>query len=620
MIDRNVIAGFLSGLRPLPRLEVSEWSDQHRYLSPQGAAEPGRYKTDRAPYLREIMNNLSALNPIQRTIVMKGAQLGFTEAGNNWVGYIIDIAPAPTMMVQPTEDTVKRNSKVRINPMIEATPRLREKMGIQKSKDAGQTNYYKEFPGGVLVMTWSTSATGLRSIPIKNMFFDEVDGYPLDIDGEGSPIELGRARSRTFPNKKEFMISTPTVEGVSVIESEFLQTDQRYYYVPCPHCDHMQVLKFENLKWEKGKPETALYFCEECGSGIEERHKPYMLAIGEWRATCAENSHPLIAGYHISSLYAPFGWYHWHEIARDWEKAQNDTPKLKAFTNTVLGETWKESGDAPPWEALFNRRSSYQFNRPHKDVAFLTAGVDIQRDRIEVEIVGWCAGKSSYSIDYRVLEGDTSNIDSKVWKDLAEVVGEQWEREDGGIMPLAIMAIDTGYNTSTVYTFCEKFDVTRVIPIKGSDSLKTYVAAPRQVHSTKDGKATGKVRMWPVGVSMLKSELYTWLKLTGNDDGTYPPGFCHFPQYDQHHFKSLTAEKLEYKILRGFRKYQWVKKYDRNERLDCRVYARAAASVFGLDRRKADWFEGLISSYEKKPEGVVQTPKKQVRRQSFWDR
>jgi phage terminase large subunit GpA-like protein len=618
VIDKEVIKGFLDGLRPLPRLTVSQWSDEHRYLSPQGAAEPGRYRTDRAPYLREIMDNLSALSPVQKTIVMKGAQLGFTEAGNNWVGYVIDIAPAATMMVQPTEDTVKRNSKVRINPMIEATPRLREKMGAQKSKDASQTNYYKEFPGGVLVMTWATSATGLRSIPIKNLFLDEVDGYPLDIEGEGSPIELARARSRTFPTKKEFMISTPTVEGQSVIESEFLQTDQRYYFVPCPHCGEHQTLKFENLKWEKGKPETVLYFCEHCGTGIEEHHKVFMLENGEWRATQPDNSAPHIAGYHINSLYAPYGWYRWHEIARDWEKAQGDTPKLKAFTNTVLGETWKQTGEAPPWENLYNRREAYPINRPQRDVAFLTAGVDIQRDRIEIEIVGWCKGKKSYSVDYRVLVGDTSK--TEVWDALAEIVDEQWEREDGGIMPLAMMAVDTGYNTSEVYAFCRRFDTTKVIPVKGVDKNRLIIAAPRAVDTTKDGKATGKVKVWPVGVSVVKEELYGWLRLNQNEDGTFPNGFCHFPQYDQHHFKSLTAEKLEFKTSRGFRVYQWVKKYERNERLDCRVYARAAAAVMGLDRRPPEWFDELIAQYEPKPEGVPKTPEKQVRRSSYWDR
>jgi phage terminase large subunit GpA-like protein len=619
--------GFFDGLKPEPRLTVSQWADKYRYLAPTSSAEPGQYRTERAPYLKEIMDKLSASDPCQEVVFIKGAQVGATESGFNWLGYIIDVAPAPTLMVQPTDSMSKRNSKMRLDPMIEATPRLREKIKPSRSRDSGNTTLQKDFPGGTVVMTGANSAVGLRSMPVRFLMLDEVDGYPMDLDGEGSPIDLARARTRTFARRKIFIVSTPTTKGQSVVEAEFEETDQRRYHVPCPHCKHMQHLKWENLKWERGEPETAMYFCEECGSGIEERWKPWMLkekafgGLAEWIPTNDKHANPLKVGFHINSLYSPLGWYSWAEAARDWEKAEGDVNKQKAFVNTVLGETWAEKGDAPPWENLYNRREQYKINVPPADVVFLTAGVDVQKDRLELEIVGWCRNKRSYSVDFRVLLGDTSA--SGVWDELAKVVSESWTREDGTILPLRLMAVDTGYNTTHVYNFCRRFDVTRVIPVKGSESQQMLIAPPRQVDVTQSGKKIGRVKVWHVGVGMAKSELYGFLRQEKNEEGAAPFGYCHFPQYDTHYFKGLTAEQLEMKVNnRGYRVYQWVKKYDRNEPLDCRVYARAAASVVGIDRHEGNEAFWQTFQYQKVVDRDIaaQSSKKPVRRNrgDFW--
>jgi phage terminase large subunit GpA-like protein len=561
------------------------------------------------------MDKLSVNDPVQEVVVIKGAQLGFTEAGNNWVGYIIDIAPGPTMMVQPTDETVKRNSKIRITPMIEATPRLREKIMPARSRDSSNTTYSKDFPGGVLVMTGANSAVGLRSMPVRYLFLDEIDGYPPDLDGEGSPLDLAKARTRTFAKKKIYMVSTPTVEGVSVIEKEFKSTDQRYFHVPCPHCGTYQHLKWSQLRWEEKKPETARYYCEHCNEAIEERFKPSIFADGYWKSTCEENASPHKVGYHINSLYSPFGWYSWTDAAREWEEAQGDNPKLKTFINTVLGETWKEKGEAPPWENLYNRRETYRLNEPSNEVVFITVGVDVQKDRLELEVVGWCRGKRSYSLDYRAITGDTSN--PEVWNELAKVVGETWKRPDGITLPMRLMAVDTGYNTQHVYDFCKRFDVTRVIPIKGQDRQQIMFAPPKAVEYSSAGKKVGKVKVWNVGVSLIKSEVYGFLKLEKAEDGSAPNGYCHFPQYNHEYFRGLTAEQLQYKTNnRGFKTYEWVKKYDRNEPLDTRVYARAAAAVLGVDRFKDEHWAAM------ERENMPQTNQKQPakKRSSFWDR
>lgn len=606
--------GFFDGLRPIARLTVSDWSDQYRYLSPNASAEPGLFRTSRTPYLKEIMDRLSSNDITQEVVVMKGAQLGFTEAGNNWVGYIIDISPAPTLMVMPTDDTVKRNSKIRIDPMIEATPRLREKISPSRSRDSGNTTKQKDFPGGVLVLTGANSAVGLRSMPVKYLFLDEVDGYPLDLEGEGSPIDLARARTRTFARKKIFIVSTPTIEGQSVVEKEFSLTDQRKFHVPCPHCGGMQELLWENIQWEKGKPDTARYYCAHCSEAIEERHKTVMLAEGKWVAQVPENSSSSKVGYHINSLYSPFGWYSWAQAASDYEDAESDENKLRTFTNTVLGETWKEKGDAPDWENVFNRRETYGMNTVTADVGFITAGVDVQKDRIELEIVGWCRGKRTYSIDYRVILGDTEK--PEVWQQLANVVGETWEREDKCVLPLRLMAIDTGYNTQFVYEFCRRFDPTRVMPVKGQDTQAVMISTPRTVDVNWQGKKSGTIQLWNIGVSLIKSETYGYLRLNKGEDGVPPNGYCHFPQYNPEYFKGITAEHLTYKLVRGFKKYQWEKKYERNEPLDCRVYARAAAAVVGVDRFEEKHWKLMEASYGKAEKKEV--PKK--RRSDFWNR
>lgn len=584
MQKTGLIDGFLAGLRPTLPIKVSAWADSYRYLSSQAAAEPGQWRTERTPYLREIMDRLSVNDVTEEIVFMKGAQIGATEAGNNWLGYIIDIAPGPSMMVMPTDTTVKRNSKGRIDPMIEATPTLRTKVKPARARDSGNTTFSKAFPGGVLVMAGANSAVGLRSMPVKNLMLDEIDGYPVDLDGEGSPIALATARTRTFPKRKIFKISTPTVEGASAIQAEFADTDQRKYFVPCPDCGGMQTLEFDNLVYEKGKAlETgAKYQCMHCGYLIEERFKTVMLAGGQWQVTNPEKASFKKGGYHLNSLYSPFGWYSWAEAADDYDKAENDSNKLKTFTNTVLGLPYAEKGEVPQWELLYGRREHYVRNKPCKDVFMITAGVDVQRDRLEVEIVAWGKGKRSWSLDYRVLQGETHK--PGVWAQLSLIVNETWEREDGLLLPMKLMAVDTGFNTSHVYTFCRKHDPARVIPIKGQAEQITMVAAPRIVDKTSKGKAVGKLMLWNIGVSMIKSELYGWLRLHEAEGGEYPVGYCHFPEYDIPYFRGLTAEQQEFKIEKGFRKYFWVKKYDRNEPLDCRVYARAAAAVAGLDR------------------------------------
>jgi phage terminase large subunit GpA-like protein len=615
MEDLALIKGFRDGLKPDPLLTVTEWAEAHRILSSVASAEPGPYRVARTPYAREIQDNLSAHISIEEIIWMKSGQVGATETGNNWIGYIISMVPSPVLMVMPTGDTMKRNSKIRIDPMIEATPILREKVKSRRKRDSDNTTMQKSFPGGVLVMAGANSASALASMPVRNLFLDEVDKYPDDVDGEGSAVDLAMVRTNTFSRRKIFKTSTPTIDGSSVIQREFLATDQRYFHIPCIHCGGFQKLVFEQMRWKKKEYNEAKYECIHCGELIEERFKPVMLAEGKWIADKPENFDGKRVGYHISALYSPLGWLSWGAICKQSDDAEGDTNKTKTFMNGTLGLCYVEKGDAPEWQRLFDKRENYPTNKPCNEVCFITIGVDVQGDRIELEIVGWAKGKKSYSIDYRVIVGDPSNTET--WDKLATVVDEIWIRDDGVQMKMSKMCIDTGYGSSYVYDFCRRFDQNRVIPIKGYDKQQLIISSPKAIDTSKAGKKTGKTKIWPVGVSVIKSELYGWLKLDKKEDGSKPNGYCSFPQYGEQYFRGLTGETLEYRMVKGFRKYEWIKKYKFNEPLDTRVYARAAAAVVGIDRFQPEHYDMMVETFVPKNSSEQRQNRN---RSSFWDK
>lgn len=472
-------------------------------------------------------------------------------------------------------------------------------------------------------MTGANSAVGLRSMPVRYMFLDEVDGYPGDVDGEGDPVQLARARTRTFSKKKIFECSTPTIAGRSRIEFAFDNSDRRRYNVPCPECGEFQVLKWTQVKWPKGEPQKAYYQCEHCDFKIYEHMKTKMFSKGKWVAEKPGVKQGKVAGFHLSSLYSPVGWFSWADAAELWEKSKDSPERLRGFVNTVLGETWQDKGEAPEWLRLYERRDKYEFNVVPSGAAFLTCGVDVQKDRLELEIVAWGRGKRSWSVDYRVIRGDTSRMEP--WSELDEVLSETWpvEGRDGIEMPLKLMAVDSGYNTQQVYSWCRKYPLTRVVAIKGSEKQTLPVGQPNAVDVKKHGgKFRNALKIFPIGVSLLKSELYGWLRQPSAVDGEPDPiGFCRFPQYAEEYFKQLCAEELVIKLVKGYRKYEWQKVRDRNEALDCRVYARAAASICGLDRFKDENWEKLereIGVSVQKTVKKVETIKRTRRESSFW--
>jgi len=526
---------------------------------------------------------------------MKAAQLGATEMGSNWIGYVIHHAPGPMMAVWPTVEMAKRNSKQRIDPLIDESSILRELIAPARSRDSGNTILAKEFRGGVLVMAGANSAVGLRSMPVRYLFLDEVDGYPIDVDGEGNAVALAEARTRTFSRRKIFIVSTPTIAGVSTIEREYEASDQRRYFVPCPHCAHRQWLRFEQLRWARGEdgnfPDTAAYVCESCEVPIPEHHKTWMLEHGEWRAMAEGASRT--AGFHLSSLYSPIGWRSWKDVAAAWESAiskeAGSAAAIKTFKNTELGETWVEEGEAPDWQRLLERREDYRIGTIPVGGLLLTAGADVQKDRIEVSVWAFGRGKESWLVEHRVLMGDTAR--DEVWKSLASVLRETWTHDSGCQLGLGRLALDTGFATQEAYAFVRGVRDPRLMAVKGVARGAALVGTPTAVDATSGGKKLRRgIKVFSVAGGIAKLEFYNNIRKSAEvaEDGVtirYPAGFVHLPKVDAEFLQQLCAEQLITRRDRnGFAIREWQKMRERNEALDCYVYARAAAAASGLDR------------------------------------
>jgi phage terminase large subunit GpA-like protein len=558
---------------PPPLLTVSEWADDHRVLSSEASAEPGQWRTSRVPYMRAIMDALSPSDPTERIVVMKGAQLGGTEAILNALGYLIHLAPGPALLVQPTVEVAQRFSKQRLTPMIEATPVLREQVREARSRDSGNTILVKQFPGGLVIITGANSAAGLRSMPIRYLECDEVDEYPGDVEGQGDPISLAEKRTSTFANRKVLLVSTPTVKGLSRIEAEFAGSDQRHFYVCCPFCGHWDWIRWPQIRWDEDRPETAHLVCAECQGVIEERMKGELLLRGEWRPTTRGDGHT--AGFHLSGLYSPLGWVSWERIVREFLKAdaaakRGDLALLKSWVNARLGETWEERGETVEPDAILARTERYSAEVPN-GVGLLVASVDVQGDRLEAQVTGFGAGEESWLIAWQQFPGDPAS--DRLWWELDRFLNQTFTHESGQKVRVSCTAVDSGgHHSEQVYRFCKTRLGRRVFAIRGgSERGKPVVDRPTRhnVYHTP---------LYTLCVDTAKETVCARLKIASPG-----PGYMHLPGWiDAEYVEQLTAEKKIRKYVKGKGSVpEWVKTRERNEALDLTVYSLAALYILG---------------------------------------
>ena len=532
---------------------------------------------------------------IDTVVIMSSAQVGKTEILNNIIGFFVHLDPAPILLLQPTLDMAEAWSKDRFAPMLRDTKVLHGLVKDPRSRDSGNTLLHKRFPGGHITMAGANSPASLASRPIRIVLCDEVDRYPVSAGTEGDPVNLAKKRSTTFWNRKLVLTSTPTIKGASRIEAAFEQSDKRRFYVPCPHCGEFQTLKWSQIKWEKDETKhgdekhrvsTVQYQCEHCACTILDSDKPEALKKGKW---IAENNFSGIAGFHLSELYSP--WVTFGQMVTEFLRAKKLPETLKTWVNTSLGETWEEAGEVVEADSLMARKESWGLEAPEQ-VVLVTAGVDVQGDRLEIEVKGWGIGEESWSLDYRVFYGDPAQ--ENVWQELDKFLLKPIKSKTGLSLNIACTCVDSGgHHTQAVYQFCADRAIRGVFAIKGvSQTGKPLVGRPSRSNRYK-------LRLYPIGTDTAKEVIFSRLKIT---EPSY--GYYHFPfDRDKEYFLQLTAEKQVTTFNKGAAKREWIKIRARNEVLDCNVYALAALKLLNPD------LESLSRELESLPRPEPEKPK-----------
>jgi len=587
----KILKKVFQSLKPPPDLRVSEWADENRRLSPESSAEAGTWSTSRAEYQRGMMDAFNDPS-VREVVIMSSSQIGKTEILNNIVGYHVAQDPSPILVVQPTLDMAQTWSKDRLAPMIRDTPSLAYLVKDPRARDSGNTTLHKVFAGGHITACGANSPSSLASRPIRVVLCDEVDRYPVSAGSEGDPVSLAKKRAATFWNRKILMSSTPTNKGASRIEIAYEESDKRRYTVPCQHCKEDQFLEWSNVKWDKDKPETARYVCPLCGTEWDESERIRSIRQGKWVAT---EEFKGVAGFHLSALYSP--WTPIVDGVRDFLEAKKQPATLRVWINTYLGESWEEEGDQVDDFSLSNRAE--EWDAIPNDVLLLTAGVDVQDDRLEAEVVGWGLDEESWSIAYKTFYGDPSA--PHIWKDLDEFLAQTYEHESGEDMIVRATCVDSGgHNTQAVYKYVHPREGKRIFAIKGvGGEGKPIVGKPSKNN-------IGKIKLFPVGVDTVKLLLFSRFKI--QEAGA---GYCHFPVgREDEYFKQLTAEKIATRYHKGFARREFVKTRTRNEALDVRVYAMAALSLLNVNlaslAKRADLRKSGIQKVKTNPEPIRQ--------------
>lgn len=587
-----VISRVVAGFQPPEDLTVSEWADAKRYLSPESSAEPGPWRTSKAPYLKEPMDCFSDPK-INRIVMVASSQVGKSELELNIIGYIIDQDPGSILFVHPTNVDAKEFSKMRIAPMIRDTPVLAAKVADPKSRDSGNTILQKSFPGGILTLCGSTEAHALASKPIRYLLGDERDRWAISAGREGDPWDLARARQITFYNAKAVEVSTPTIKNASAIEKSFSTGTMERWLVPCPHCEELNDIKFSDIRFDKEesvvrgyrtyKATAVWYVCPHCG-GISKEKTMKLLSQSKGRWV-AENPAAYERGcrsFWLNAFVSP--WASWTSTVEEYLAALGSAKKLQVVFNTRFGELWEDRGDLEDENAYMGRREEYPAELPD-GVVVLTCGVDTQNDRLQYEIVGHGHFGETWGIRTGVLMGRPDN--AEVWESLDAVIGRVYRFKEGhGLKVSATFVDEGGHFAQEVRIACrERFDK-MVFAIKGSSGGQSvpYTAPPRKVKIVIKGKYLGTAWQYMLGVDAGKLKIYDNLRVM-----TPGPKYCHFPLeeergYNKDYFHGLLSERLVY-LPEKKNPWQWQKipGHERNEALDCRNYALAAFQALDPD-------------------------------------
>jgi len=586
----SLFATAAAALMPRRPLTVSEWADANRMLSAKGSAEAGPWRTDRNPPLREPMDCMSARSDVREVVLMFPIQFGKTEVEANILGYTMCEIGGPIMVCLPGEVSMKKWVNQKLNPMIETSSAVRDLLTSTKSRDAANQREFKDFTGGQLYIEHAGSPARLKSTTVRTLLVDEEDEFSANLKTGDDPGELLEGRTSAYPaTYRRVFISTPTMEGISRIANRYKRSDQRRFHVPCPHCGELQHLTWRGLHWDKdedGQVLRAWYVCEHCAAVIDEHYKTEMIAAGRW---VAHNPGAKTRGYHINCLYYQFGLGpRWADLAQKWLDVQNDPPRLKTFINDRLAETFEDPATRSVNEnAVADRAEPYPLRFAPEGVLVVTAGVDTQDDRLEVQIVGWGRNRNRWILDYAVLPGDPAG--DEVWNSLTDLINRPIEHESGGLVHVRATLIDSaGHRTDHVYRYCRQRRIARPMAGYGAKQVNAKALSDGDAPDKKrNGKSDRRgLRTYQVGTILIKDELYSVLNNDAKLDKEHRL-FHASEDLPREYFAGLVSEKV-HPVTRRYVKKTGV----RNEPLDTHVYAFAATYHHDLRLylyKETDW-------------------------------
>ena len=567
-----------SMFRPPARQTVSEWADANRVLVSESSAEPGAWRTDRAPYQREIMDAFTQPG-VWQIVIMASAQVGKSEIELNMMGCAIDNDPGPMLYIQPTDKVAEDYSKRRIAPMINACPTLRQKVFKARSRDAMNTITMKTFPGGSLAIIGANSPADLSSKPVRYIFMDETDRFPASAGTEGDPQELAERRTETFRhNRKIVKTSTPTIKGASKIETDYMNGTQEEWHTECPHCHTYSYIRFADIHFEKEDftnqsgdedytVKVVTWRCPVCKRDIGEYECKRLPA--KWVSKNPKALDNGIRSFRLNAFMSP--WSDWKDIVWKFLKAHKDATKLQTWYNTILGESWEIHINSGLDEMLYKRREHYPAEVP-PGVLLLTMGMDTQDNRLEYEVVGWDRNGQSWGISRGVIPGRPDA--PGVWQEVDALLDREWKSTNGIKFRILATFIDSGgHFTTTIYKQCAKRASKKIWPIKGENGEGKDECRPMR-------RGQGDGAKFMLGVDAGKAGIMSDAAI--EEPG---PNYMHFPidykaGYDMEYFKGLISERLEIHRRNGKGVAVWEQFYERNEPLDCRNYARAAYRYF----------------------------------------